>query len=93
MIFVFFMFFMRQLQSGGGKAMSFGKSRARLVNESANKVTFEDVAGVDLLVALALSGPPAPVLVTTQDVDATVGSQQTPMLHGAVTLRGQQGTA
>ena len=47
LVFVFFMFFMRQLQSGGGKAMSFGKSRARLVNESANKVTFEDVAGVE----------------------------------------------
>jgi len=42
-----FYLFMRQLQSGGGKAMSFGKSRARMLNESANKVTFEDVAGVD----------------------------------------------
>jgi cell division protease FtsH len=47
LIIVFFVFFMRQLQSGGGKAMSFGKSRARLVNESQNKVTFEDVAGVE----------------------------------------------
>jgi cell division protease FtsH len=42
-----FYLFMRQLQAGGGKAMSFGKSRARMLNESANKVTFEDVAGVD----------------------------------------------
>jgi cell division protease FtsH len=38
---------MRQLQAGGGKAMSFGKSRARLLSESANKVTFADVAGID----------------------------------------------
>ena len=42
-----FVFFMRQMQAGGGKAMSFGKSRARLVNESQNKVTFQDVAGVE----------------------------------------------
>lgn len=42
-----FYLFMRQLQAGGGKAMSFGKSRARMLNEAANKVTFEDVAGVD----------------------------------------------
>jgi cell division protease FtsH len=40
-------FFMRQVQSGGGKAMSFGKSRARLLNESQQRVTFADVAGVD----------------------------------------------
>jgi cell division protease FtsH len=40
-------FFMRQMQSGGGKAMSFGKSRARLVSDSARKVTFEDVAGIE----------------------------------------------
>ncbi len=37
----------RQLQSGGGKAMSFGKSRARLLNENEQRVTFADVAGVD----------------------------------------------
>lgn len=43
----FFILFMRQLQIGGGKAMSFGKSRARLMNESAHRVTFKDVAGVD----------------------------------------------
>jgi cell division protease FtsH len=42
-----FFFFMRQLQASGGKAMSFGKSRARLLNESQNKVTFADVAGID----------------------------------------------
>jgi cell division protease FtsH len=41
------LFFMRQLQASGGKAMSFGKSRARLLNESQNKVTFQDVAGID----------------------------------------------
>ncbi len=41
------LFFMRQLQASGGKAMSFGKSRARLLNESQNKVTFADVAGID----------------------------------------------
>jgi cell division protease FtsH len=37
----------RQLQSGGGKAMSFGKSRARLLNENQTRVTFQDVAGVE----------------------------------------------
>ncbi|MHB8138294.1 MAG: ATP-dependent zinc metalloprotease FtsH [Smithellaceae bacterium] len=40
-------FFMRQMQSGGGKAMSFGKSRARLVTDKNKKVTFADVAGVN----------------------------------------------
>ena len=40
-------FFMRQMQSGGGKAMSFGKSRAKLLNENQAKVTFNDVAGID----------------------------------------------
>ncbi len=40
-------FFMRQMQMGGGKAMSFGKSRARLLNENSKKVLFSDVAGVD----------------------------------------------
>ena len=40
-------FFMRQMQAGGGKAMSFGKSRARLMTDSQEKVTFEDVAGID----------------------------------------------
>jgi cell division protease FtsH len=40
-------FFMRQMQSGGGKAMGFGKSRARLLTEKIGRVTFEDVAGID----------------------------------------------
>jgi cell division protease FtsH len=40
-------FFIRQMQAGGGKAMSFGKSRARLLTENHNPVTFEDVAGVE----------------------------------------------
>jgi cell division protease FtsH len=40
-------FFMRQMQSGGGKALSFGKSRARLMSDNMAKVTFEDVAGID----------------------------------------------
>ncbi len=46
-LFLFFIFFMRQLQGGSGKAMTFGKSKARLLNESTNKVTFADVAGAD----------------------------------------------
>jgi cell division protease FtsH len=40
-------FFVRQMQSGGGKAMSFGKSRARLLTENQQRITFEDVAGVE----------------------------------------------
>jgi cell division protease FtsH len=40
-------FFMRQMQAGGGKALSFGKSRARLVSDQSERVTFEDVAGID----------------------------------------------
>lgn len=40
-------FFMRQMQSGGGKAMGFGKSRARLLTEKHGRVTFNDVAGID----------------------------------------------
>lgn len=40
-------FFMRQMQSGSGKAMGFGKSRARMLTEKTGKVVFEDVAGVD----------------------------------------------
>ncbi|ATB34290.1 ATP-dependent zinc metalloprotease FtsH [Melittangium boletus] len=46
-LFLFFIFFMRQLQGGSGKAMTFGKSKARLLNESHNKITFADVAGAD----------------------------------------------
>ena len=40
-------FFMRQMQAGGGKAMAFGKSKARLITGKENKVTFQDVAGID----------------------------------------------
>jgi cell division protease FtsH len=40
-------FFMRQMQAGGGKAMSFGKSRARLMTENSVKITFKDVAGIE----------------------------------------------
>ncbi|MBE0596729.1 MAG: ATP-dependent zinc metalloprotease FtsH [Desulfuromonadales bacterium] len=40
-------FFMRQMQSGGGKAMSFGKSRAKLLTDTQAQVTFKDVAGID----------------------------------------------
>jgi cell division protease FtsH len=47
LLFVFFFLFMRQIQVGGGKAMSFGKSKARLLTESNNRVTFKDVAGAD----------------------------------------------
>jgi cell division protease FtsH len=43
----FWIFFMRQMQSGGNKALSFGKSRARLLSTQQKKVTFKDVAGVD----------------------------------------------
>jgi cell division protease FtsH len=42
-----YIFFLRQMQSGGGKAMGFGKSRARLLTEKSGRVTFEDVAGID----------------------------------------------
>ena len=44
---VVFLLFMRQLQMGGGKAMSFGKSKARLLSESQKKITFADVAGIE----------------------------------------------
>ena len=40
-------FFMRQMQSGGNRALSFGKSKAKLLNASGKKVTFKDVAGVE----------------------------------------------
>ena len=43
----FWVFFMRQMQSGGNKALSFGKSKAKLSSGSQKKVTFKDVAGVD----------------------------------------------
>ena len=44
---VVFFLFMRQMQSGGNKALSFGKSRARLLSMQQKKITFKDVAGVD----------------------------------------------
>jgi cell division protease FtsH len=44
---VLWVFFMRQMQMGGSKALSFGKSKAKLLTETGNKVTFEDVAGID----------------------------------------------
>lgn len=47
LLILIFYFFLRQIQAGGGKAMSFGKSRARLLNESDKKINFSHVAGVD----------------------------------------------
>ena len=47
LIIGFWLFIMRQMQAGSNKAMSFGRSRARMINESQQKVTFADVAGVD----------------------------------------------
>ncbi|UJX40787.1 ATP-dependent zinc metalloprotease FtsH [Desulfovibrio sp. JY] len=40
-------FFMRQMQNGGGRAMNFGRSRARMITQESTRVTFDDVAGVD----------------------------------------------
>ena len=47
LIIGFWVFMARQMQAGGGKAMSFGKSRARLLTENQTRITFEDVAGVE----------------------------------------------
>jgi cell division protease FtsH len=47
LLILFWVFFMRQMQAGGNKAMSFGKSRAKLFSGLVKKVTFKDVAGVD----------------------------------------------
>ena len=47
LIILFWVFFMRQMQAGGNKAMSFGKSRAKLFSAQQKKVTFKDVAGVE----------------------------------------------
>src|SRR3989338_5272029 len=47
LIFLFLFFIYRQIQVGGGKALSFGKSRARLQKADSPKVTFNDVAGID----------------------------------------------
>ncbi len=46
-LLAFWYFFWRQMQGGAGKAMSFGKSKAKLMDESAKKITFADVAGID----------------------------------------------
>ncbi len=47
LLIVIWIFFMRQMQAGGTKALSFGKSRAKLLNEGKQKITFKDVAGVE----------------------------------------------
>jgi cell division protease FtsH len=47
LLFLFFFFFLRQLQSGGGKAMSFGKSKAKMLTENDKRIVFDDVAGVE----------------------------------------------
>src|SRR5690606_15080865 len=47
LILAVWIFFMRQMQGSGGKAMGFGKSKAKLLTEAHGRVTFEDVAGVD----------------------------------------------
>jgi len=47
LLIAIWIFFMRQMQGGGGKALSFGKSSARMLSDQAEKITFSDVAGVD----------------------------------------------
>src|SRR2546421_11828044 len=47
LIFGFWIFMLRQMQSGGNKALSFGKSRAKLLSNQQKRVTFKDVAGVE----------------------------------------------
>ena len=47
LLIVFWVFFMRQMQGGGGKTMSFGRSRARMISQESARVTFDNVAGVD----------------------------------------------
>ncbi|UCF82427.1 MAG: ATP-dependent metallopeptidase FtsH/Yme1/Tma family protein, partial [Desulfobacteraceae bacterium] len=47
LLIMVWIFFMRQMQGGSGKVLSFGKSRARLMSSSQEKVTFEDVAGIE----------------------------------------------
>ena len=47
LLLLFFFFFLRQLQAGGGKAMSFGKSKAKMLTENDKRITFVDVAGVE----------------------------------------------
>lgn len=47
LIIVFYLFLFRQMQGGSGKAMGFGRSKARMLTEKSGKVTFEDVAGIE----------------------------------------------
>lgn len=47
LLILVWVFFMRQMQGGGGKTMSFGRSRARMVSQESSRVTFDNVAGVD----------------------------------------------
>jgi cell division protease FtsH len=47
LIFGFWIFMLRQMQSGGNKRLSFGKSRAKLLSNQQKRVTFKDVAGVE----------------------------------------------
>ena len=47
LIFALFFYFMKQLQSSGGRALSFGKSKAKILNKSQKKVTFQNIAGID----------------------------------------------
>lgn len=47
LLVLLWVFFMRQMQSGGNKALSFGRSKAKLVSEKGNKITFADVAGIE----------------------------------------------
>lgn len=47
LMIVFWLFLFRQMQGGSGKAMGFGRSRARMLTEKTGKVTFEDVAGIE----------------------------------------------
>ncbi len=47
LLLLLFIFLMRQVQAGGGKAMSFGKSRAKMLTDSQPKITFKDISGID----------------------------------------------
>ena len=47
LLILFWVFFMRQMQGGGGKTMSFGRSRARMITQESARITFDNVAGVD----------------------------------------------
>ena len=56
-IIAIWIFMLRQMQSGGNKALSFGKSRAKLLNNQQKRVTFKDVAGVEEAKSILQSGP------------------------------------